>query len=105
MTFSEYGIYSRFSECTIAPLDTIPTYQYLTELIAYLNACSASVHSNGGCGTLEYLVLTAPAAVYALQSATALVTLVNPGATVTLPTPAPTAVVICKLMRAHTEES
>ena len=105
MTSSEDGIYSRFSECTIAPLDTIPTYQYVTELNAYLNACSTSVHSNGGCGTLGYLVLTAPAAVYALQSATAFLIPVNPGATVTLPIPMPTAVVNDELTRAHKEES
>lgn len=105
MTSSEDGIYSRFSECTVAPLDTIPTYQYLTELNTYLNSCSASVHSNGGCGTLGYLVLTAPAAVYALQSATAFPPPVNPGATLTLPDPPPTAVAIGEMTRAHTEDS
>ena len=103
MTSSEDTIYSRFSECTVAPLDSIPTYEYLTELNTYLNSCSASVHSNGGCGTLGYLVLTAPVAVYALQSAIAFVPPVNPGATLILPDPAPTAAVIGELTREHSE--
>ena len=99
MTSSEDTIYARFSECTVAPLDSIPTYDYLTELNTYLNSCSASVHSNGGCGTLGYLVLIAPAAVYALHSAIAFVRPVNLGATVIIPTPTPMGVVIGELTR------
>ena len=68
------------------------------------HSCSASVHSNIGCGTLRYLALTAPPpAVYALLSATAFVVPTNPGPTVTIPTPAPASAVILSLTREHLE--
>ena len=91
-------------ECTIAPLQGAPNLEYLTELNTYLNSCSASVHSNIGCGTLVHLALTAPPAVYTLLSATAFVVPMNPGPTVTIPTPAPASTVIGSLTREHTEK-
>ena len=56
-----------------------------------------------GCGTLGYLPLTAPPAVYALLSATKFVVPTNPGSTVQLATPAPAAAVISVLTREHAE--
>ena len=77
--------------------------EYLTELNTYLNSCSASVHSNLGCGTLGHLSLTAPPVVYALLSATTFVVTTNLGSTVQLATPAPAAAVISALTREHAE--
>ena len=90
-------------ECTISPLQGPPNLEYLTELNTYLNSCSASVHSNLGCGTLGHLSLTAPPAVYALLSATTLVVKTNPGSTVPIYTPAPASAVIVDLTREHIE--
>ena len=77
--------------------------EYLIELNTYLNSCSASVHSNLGCGTLGHLPLTATPAVYALLSATKLVVPTNPGSTVQLATPAPADAVISALTREHSK--
>lgn len=103
MTSSHETIFASFTECPLAPLESIPTYDYLTELNAYLNACSSSVHSNLGCGTLGYLALTASPTVFALQCAVPFVEPVHPGATVTMPDPPPTAAVIGVITREHTE--
>ena len=103
MSTSHETIFASFTECSIAPLESIPTYDYLTELNAYLNACSSSVHSNLGCGTLGYLALTASPTVFALQCATPFVEPVHPGAIVTITDPPPTAAVIGVITREHTE--
>ena len=97
------NIISSMPECTISPLQGPPNLEYLTELNTYLNLCSASVHSNLGCGTLGHLPLTAPPAVYALLSATTFVFPTNPGSTVQFSTPAPESAVIAALTREHTE--
>ena len=90
-------------EFAIPPLQGPPNLEYLAELNTYLNSCSASVHSNLRCGTLEHLPLTAPPALYALLSATTFVVPTNHGSTVQLATPAPAAAVISALTREHTE--
>ena len=97
------NIIASMPECAIPPLQGPPNLEYLTELNNYLNSCSASVHSNLGCGTLGHLPLTAPSTVYALPSATKLVVPTNPGSTVQLATPAPAAAVISYLTREHAE--
>ena len=61
------------------------------------------MHSNLGCGTMGYLVLTASPAVYTLMYAVPFVAHVNPGATHIIPDPPPTAAAIYKLTRTHTE--
>ena len=101
MASSYETIFANFTECPIAPLEDIPTYDYLTELNAYLNACSASVHSDLGCGTLGYLVLTTNPAVFALQCATPFIEPVHPGATPLIPDPPPTAAAIGVITREH----
>ena len=90
-------------ECTIAPLQGPPNMEYLIELNKYLNSCSASVHSNLGCGTLGNLALVTPPAIYNLLAATKFVVPTNPGSTVTIHTPAPASAVIASLTREHTE--
>ena len=95
------NIIASMPECAIPPLQGPPNLEYLNELNTYLNSCSASVHSNLGCGTLGHLPLTSPPAVYALLSATKFVVPTNPGSTVQLATPAPAAAVISALTREH----
>ena len=90
-------------ECTIAPLQGAPNLEYLTKLNTYLNSCSASVHSNLGCGTLGHLAITAPPTVYALPSDTVFFVTTNPGPTVTIPTPAQALAVISSLTHEHSE--
>ena len=97
------NIISIMPECTITPLQGPPNPEYLAELNTYLNSCSASVHSNLGCGTLVHLPFTAPLAVYALPSATNFVVPKNSGATFQLSTPTPAAAVISYLTQEHTE--
>ena len=96
-------IISSMPECKISPLQGPPNIEYLIELNTYLNSCSASVHSNLGCGTLGHLLLTALPAVYTLLSATTFVVPTNHGSTFTIPTPAPESAIIAALTREHTE--
>ena len=95
------NIITSMPECAIPPLQGPPNLEYLTELNTYLNSCSASVHSNLGCGTLGHLPLTAPPGVYALLSATTFVVPTNLGSTVQLSTPALAATAISDLTREH----
>ena len=95
------NINASMPECAITPLQGPPNLEYLTELNTYLNSCSASVHSNLGCGTLGRLPLTAPPSVYALLSSTTFVVPTNSGSTVQLATPAPAVAVISALTREH----
>ena len=97
------NIITSMPDCAIPPLKGPPNLEYLTKLNTYLNSCSASVHSNLGCGTLGHLPLTAPPTVYALLSATKFVVPTNPGSAVQLATPAPAAAVISALTREHAE--
>ena len=92
-----------FAECPIPPLEGSPTHTYLTDLNGYLNACAASVHCDLGNGTVGYLILTAQPATFLLACTTPFVHPTHPGATLTLPDPAPTSAVIGTLTRAHTE--
>ena len=97
------NIIASMPKCAIPPLQGPPNLEYLTELNTYLNSCSASVHSNLGCGTLGHLPLTSPPTVYALLSTTTFFVPTNPGFTVQLATPAPAADVISALTREHAE--
>ena len=105
MASSYETIFANFTECPLAPLEDIPTYNYLTELNAYLNACSASVPSDLGCGTLGYLVLTTSPAVFAILCATPFIEPVHPGATPLIPDPLPPAAAIGVITREHAEDS
>ena len=92
-----------FAECPIPPLEGNPTHTYLTDLNGYLNACAASVHCDLGNGKVGYLALTAQPATFTLACATPFIHPTHPGATLTLPDPAPTSAVIGTLTRAHKE--
>ena len=58
MTPEEDKRFGAFSECPLAPLEGVPTYEYITNLHVYLNLCLSVVDCTLGCGTLGYLVLT-----------------------------------------------
>ena len=59
MTPEEDKIFGAFTECPLAPLEGVPTYEYMTNLNIYLNLCLSEVNYTLGCSTLGYLVLTA----------------------------------------------
>ena len=64
MTPEEDKIFGEFSECLLAPLEGVPTYEYMLNLIVYLNLCSSSVDCMLGYITLGYLVLTAQPSIF-----------------------------------------
>ena len=96
-------ILSNFSDWTIPPLEIVPTHEYLPDLNNYLNGFSASVHSNLVNGTVGYLVLTYPHEVFAIKCAVPFVPPVNPGPTVNIPEPPPTAAVFGTTTLMHNE--
>ena len=67
MTPEEDNIFGAFSECPLAPLEGVPTYEYMTNLNIYLNWCSSAVDCTLECGTLGYLILTAQLVVFNTQ--------------------------------------
>ena len=91
MTPEEDKILGALSECPLAPLEGVPTYNYMKNLNVYLNSCSSAVFCMLVCNTLGYLVLTAQLAVFNTHYSTAFVTLRNPGIHIVMPKPAPTA--------------
>ena len=104
MTPEEDKIFGAFSECPLAPLEGVPTYEYMTNLNVYLNSCSSAVDCTLGCGTLGYLVLTSQPAIFNTHCATMFVTPKNPGINPVMPGPAPTAVILSELVRTHKHE-
>ena len=97
----EDKIIGAFSECPLAPLEGIPTYEYTTNLNVYLNPCLSSVDCKLGCGTLGYLVLTAQPAVFNIHCGTEFFIPINPRIHPVMPDPDPTAVIFSKLVGTH----
>ena len=104
MTPEEDNIFWAFSECPLAPLEGVPTYEYMKKLNVYLNSCSSAVDCTLGCGTLGYLVLTAQPAVFNTHCVTPLVTPRNPVIHLVMPDPASTAAILSELVRTHKYE-
>ena len=104
MTPKEDKISEAFSGCPLAPLEGVPTYEYMTNLKVYLNSCFSEVHCTLGCGTLGYLVLTAQPAVFNTHCGTAFVTPRNPGIHPVMPNPATTTAISSELVRTHKHE-
>ena len=50
LTSEKDKIYRGFTEFPIAPLQGVPTYDYMTDLNVYLKACSSSVNCALGAG-------------------------------------------------------
>ena len=101
MTPEEDKIFGAFSECPLAPLEGVPTYEYMTNLNVYLNSCSSAVDCTLGCGTLRYLVLTAQPAVFNTYCVKKFITPRNLGIRPVMPKPAPTAAILSELVRTH----
>ena len=101
MTPEEYKIFGAFSECPLAPLEGVPTYEYMANFNVYPNLCSSAVDCTLVCGTLVYLVLTAQPAVFNTHCGTAFVTPINLGIHPFMPNPAPKAAILSKLVRTH----
>ena len=104
MTPEEDNIFGAFSEFLLAPLEGVPTYEYMTNLNVYLNLCSSAVDCTLGCGTLGYLVLTAQPAVFNTHCVAKFVIPKNPGIHLVMPDPAPTAAILSELVRTHKHE-
>ena len=94
MTPEEDKIFGAFSEYPLAPLEGVPTYEYMTNLNVYLNSCSSAVYCTLGCGTLGYLVLTAQPAVFNTHCVTKFVIPKNGGIHPVMPDPDSTAAIV-----------
>ena len=104
MTPEEDKIFGVFSEFPLAPLEGVPTYEYMTNLNVYLNSCSSAVDCTLGCGTLGYLVLTAQPSVFNTHCVTKFVIPKNPGIHPVMPDPDPTVAILSELVRTHKHE-
>ena len=96
MMSEEDKIFGAFLECPLAPLEGVPTYEYMTNLNVYLNLCSSAANCALGCSTLGYLVLTAQPAVFNTHGGTEFVTPINPGIHLVMPDPATMAAIFPK---------
>ena len=101
MMHEEDRIFGPFSEYPPAPLEGVPTYEYMTNMNVYLNLCSSAVNCTLGCGTLGYLVLTAQPAVFRTYCGTEFVIPRNTGIHPVMPDPDPTAAILSELIRTH----
>ena len=104
MTPEEEKTLGAFSECPLAPLEGVPTYEYMTNLKVYLNLCSSEVDCTFGCGTLVYLVLTAQPAVLYTHCGTEFVPPRNLGIHPVMPDPDPTTAILSELVITHKHE-
>ena len=93
MTPEEDKIFGAFSEWPIAPLEIVPTYEYMTNLNVYINSRLLLVDCTLGCGTLRYLLLTAQPTVFNTHCVTKFITPINLGIHPVMPNPAPTAAI------------
>ena len=104
MTPEEDNIFGAFSECPLAPLEGVPTYEYMTNLNVYVKSFLSALDCILGCGTLGYLVLTAQPAMFNIHFVTPFITPRNQGIHPVIPNPAPTAAILSKLIRTHKHE-
>ena len=104
MTPEEDNIFGAFTECPLAPLEGVPTYEYMKKKNIYLNSCLSAVDCTLGCGALGYLVLTAQPAVFSTHYGTAFLPPTNPGIHPVMPNPEPMAVILSELVRTHNHE-
>ena len=100
----EDKIFGAFTECPLAPLKGVPTYEYTTNLNVCLNSCSSAVDCTLVCGTLGSLVLTAQPAVFNTHCGTAFCVPKNTGIRPVMPHPTPTASILSELVRTYKHE-
>ena len=99
MTPEEDKNFGAFSECLLASLEGVSTYEYMTNVNIYLNLCSSAVDFTLGYDMLGYLVLMEKSAVFNTHCRTAFVTPRNPGTHLVMPDPSPTAAIFSELIR------
>ena len=104
MTRKEDKIFGAFTECLLAPLEGVPTYEYTTNFNVYLNLCSSATDCMLGCGALGYLVLTVHTSVFNTHCGTAFSVPTNPGIHPVMPDPTPTAAILSGIVRTHKHE-
>ena len=97
MTTKEDKIFGAFTECLLAPLEGVPTYEYTTNFNVYLNLCSSATDCMLGCGALGYLVLTAQTTVFNNHCGTDFYAPKNPGINPVMPNLTPTATIFPNL--------
>ena len=85
MAITADSIYSSFSECPLAPLQGLPTIDYLSTMRAYLNRKISNIQSDLGNETLDHMVITAAPAVFALQCSVVYILSINPGPVAIIP--------------------
>ena len=69
-----------------------------------MNVCTSDIFTNGGCGTLGYLVLTAPPATSLLLCNDQFIVPTNPGLSFHIPTRPVTTAVLAELKTKYIEE-
>ena len=102
-TSQDRVILVQFPDCLLASLEGLPNYAYLTEFNSYLNARTPDIFTNGGCGTLGYLVLTATPATFILHCDDEFVVPTNPGPSFQIPTTV-AAAILTELKTKYTED-
>ena len=105
MSTSQYHvILAQFPDCLLAPLEGLTNYAYLTEFNSYLNTCTSDISTNGGCGTLGYLIVMAPPATFLLLWNDQIIVPTNPGPSFQIPTGPVTASVLSEFKTKYIEE-
>ena len=105
MSTSQYRvILAQFPDCLLAPLEGLPNYAYLTDFNSYLNACTSDIFTNLVCGTLSYLVLTAPPETFLLLCNDQSIVPANLGPSFQIPTGPVTSAVLAEFKTKYTEE-
>ena len=104
MTPEEDKIFGALTEYPLAPLEGVPTYQYISFFKVYLNFFSPAVNCTLGCGTLGYLVLTEQPSVFNTHCGKAFLPPKNLGIYPVMPDPYPTAAILSKIVRTHNHE-
>ena len=100
----EEKIFGAFSECLLAPLEGVLTYEYMTNLNVYLNLCLSAVDCTLGCSTLGYLVLTSQLFVFTTHCVIKFITPRNTGVHPVMPYSAPIATTLSKLVRTQKQK-
>ena len=104
MTPKEDKIFGAFTECPLASLEGVPTYEYMMSLNVYLNLCSSAVDCALGWVALGYLILILQPAVFNTHCGTDFCAPINMGIHPVVPKPIPMAAILSELVRTHKHE-
>ena len=101
MTPEDDRIFRAFTECPLAPLEGVPTYEYMNNLNIYLNLFPSTVDCTLVYGKLGYLFLTAQPDLFRTHCGTVFIPPTNPGIHPVMPNPAPMAAILSGIVRTH----